>query len=90
MTSSLTLAQHIILGPALHVLPIIFFMAAVAVVPAIWGLAPVSWREVFPQKTKDPDHSRSVRRGRWLTLAFRALLVTGIVGCGHARGLSGS
>ena len=79
VTDAATLAQHIIGGPAVYVLPIIFFMAAVAVVPALWGLAPVAWREVFPPTSKDTDHSLSVRLGRWLTLAFRALLVTGIL-----------
>jgi hypothetical protein len=65
------------LGTALQFL---LFAAGISLIPAVWGLAPVVWTEVFPvkstQRSRGPD---SRRLGRWLTLAFQGLFLSGSI-----------
>lgn len=54
--------------------------AVASVAFAIWGLAPVVWTEVFPVKSSPQSRAAdSSRLGRWLTLGFHGLLVSGVI-----------
>jgi hypothetical protein len=65
------------LGP---VLDLLLISAGISVIPAIWGLGPVVWKELFPVNlTQRNLREGSMRLGRWLTLAFYGLLSSGII-----------
>ncbi len=67
------------------VVGILLPFAALALIPAIWGLVPVGLQEAFPpcpprewtQDAKEQWSNRAMRLGRWLTLAFAGLKLSG-------------
>jgi hypothetical protein len=75
------LATAFLTGPVEIMLPVALFFAGLAALPAIWGMAPVVWAEVFPPPAyKALRNDKSVPLGQWLSLAYRgALLVSGCV-----------
>src|SRR5262249_13422370 len=75
------MADAFLTGPVEVMLPVILFFAGVAALPAVWGLAPVVWSEVFPPPSYGAlKGSKSVPLGHWLTLTYRgALFVSGIL-----------
>jgi hypothetical protein len=72
--------REIIGGPVEQALPIILVLAGIAVLPAIWSLAPPAWREVFPPDAEQALHGpNSFRLGQWLTRAYFGLGVSGVI-----------
>jgi hypothetical protein len=72
--------RKILSGPVEQALPVVLLLAAIAILPAIWSLGPVAWREVFPPEPYEALHGPgSVRLGRWLTRAFAGLKISGRV-----------
>jgi hypothetical protein len=54
--------------------------AAASVIFAIWGLGPIVWTEIFPVKSSERSRGDDSKRlGRWLTLGFHGLLVSGAI-----------
>jgi hypothetical protein len=80
-TSAKELATAFLAGPVEIMLPIALALGAFAALPAIWGMFPVVWSEIFPPRPFEAlQHSRSVPLGQWLTLAYRrALVVSGFL-----------
>jgi hypothetical protein len=65
------------LGLALQILLV---FTGFSLIPAAWGLGPVVWKEVFPpEPTTQNRGEASTRLGRWLTLAFQGLTVSGVI-----------
>ncbi len=65
------------LGIALETL---LLAAGISLLPAIWSLAPVVWTEVFPVKSTPRSRGdESLRLGRWQTLTFHGLFVSGFI-----------
>jgi hypothetical protein len=77
-TCAFELAQAFLNGPGYGLLIVLFGMG-VAALPAIWGMAPIVWPEVFPPPSyKALNAKMSEPLGRWLSLAYRwGLLLSG-------------
>jgi hypothetical protein len=75
------LATAFLTGPVEIMLPIALFAAGLAALPAVWGMVPVVWAEVFPPPAyKALRKEKSVPLGEWLSLAYRgALLISGFI-----------
>jgi hypothetical protein len=61
------------------VLKLLIAAATGSVLFAIWGLAPSLWDEIFPQTSPGNRGNSAKRLGRWLTLGFSGLLLSGII-----------
>ena len=81
-TTVVALAQ-VLLGTAGTIaLPVILAAAAIAALPAVWGLIPVVWPEVKPPALhRARDMAYSNRLGRWLTRTFGGLKFFRLASC---------
>lgn len=62
------------------VLPILAIAGGLSALPAIWGLAPAVWSELFaPDQFATRRRTFATRLGEWLDLTFKGLLTSGIV-----------
>jgi hypothetical protein len=74
------LADALLQNPATVALPLVLVAGAVAALPAVWGLAPVLWTELrAPAPREASDRGYTARLGRWLTHAFAALKLSGVI-----------
>jgi hypothetical protein len=72
--------RQIVNGPAEQALPALLILAALSVLPAIWSIGPVIWREVFPPDPHEAlQGNDSAHLGAWLTRAFFGLTLSGLI-----------